>query len=201
MAAQKNGSQPADGGDGQQSGSGKEGSGKAQGAADKPDPTGQLATPSGSNASGSGGFASGDGSSPPVGAPAPGEVPQKETEWGEQDLSHARNAANLALEHLRAAVDSGRDDVLAQLGWTPEQARAFLARWESLRRMAESGDPVQRGEFERAMHSLGLRPSGVRSSRDVPSDVKGGQAEGRRSRPPSDYREQLKAYTQGTAGE
>jgi hypothetical protein len=41
----------------------------------------------------------------------------------------------------------------------------------------------------------------VRSSRDVPTDVKGGQAEGRRSRPPSGYREQLKAYLQGTGGE
>jgi hypothetical protein len=31
--------------------------------------------------------------------------------------------------------------------------------------------------------------------------VKGGQAEGRRSRPPSDYREQFKAFLQGTAAE
>lgn len=67
--------------------------------------------------------------------------------------------------------------------------------------MAESDDPVQRGEFERTVRSLGLRPDGVRSSRDVPSDVRGGQSEGRRSRPPSEYREQFKAYTQGTAGE
>jgi hypothetical protein len=70
-----------------------------------------------------------------------------------------------------------------------------------MRRMAESDDPVQRGDFERAVRSLGLRPDGVRSNRDVPSDVRGGQAEGRRSRPPSEYREQFKAYTQGTAGE
>ena len=67
--------------------------------------------------------------------------------------------------------------------------------------MAGSNDPVQRGEFERAMRSLGLRAGGVKSGRDVPADVKGGQAEGRRSRPPSEYREQFKAYTQGTADE
>jgi hypothetical protein len=35
----------------------------------------------------------------------------------------------------------------------------------------------------------------------VPTDVKGGQAEGRRSRPPGSYRDQLKAYLQGTGGE
>jgi hypothetical protein len=31
--------------------------------------------------------------------------------------------------------------------------------------------------------------------------VKGGQAEGRRTRPPSEYREQFKAFTQGTTEE
>jgi hypothetical protein len=67
--------------------------------------------------------------------------------------------------------------------------------------MADSPDPRQRGEFERAMRSLGLRPSGARSSRDVPADAKGGQAEGRRSRPPGDYRERFKAFLQGTGGE
>ena len=150
---------------------------------------------------GSGGWSGGDGPQQPGKPLADGRAPAKETEWGEQDLANARNAADLAIEHLRGAVESGRTDVLDQLGWTREQARAFLDRWEKMRRLAESGDPVQRGEFERAVRSLGLRPDGVRSSRDVPSDVKGGQAEGRRSRPPTDYREQFKAYTQGTAGE
>jgi len=91
--------------------------------------------------------------------------------------------------------------VLDDLGWTPEQARAFLDRWEQMKRLADSGDPRQRAEFERAVRSLGLRPDGVRSSRAVPTDVKGGQSEGRRSRPPSDYREQFKAFMQGTSVE
>ena len=122
-------------------------------------------------------------------------------EWGEQDLAHARNAADLAIEHLRQAGDSGDGGVLDDLGWSPQQARDFLARWEAMRRMARSGDQRQRGEFEQAVRSLGLRPAGVGSSREVPADVKGGQAEGRRSRPPSDYREQFKAFLQGAAAE
>jgi hypothetical protein len=125
----------------------------------------------------------------------------REMEWGEQDLASARNAADLAIEHLRESVAAGRTDVLDSLGWTPEQARAFLDRWEAMKRMAGSPDVRQRGEFEKTLRSLGLRPGGVRSSRDVPTDVKGGQAEGRRSRPPAGYREQLKAYLQGTGGE
>ena len=122
-------------------------------------------------------------------------------EWGGQDLANARNAADLAIEHLQRSVESGDTQVLEELGWTPQQARDFLARWEAMRRMARSGDERQRGEYDRAVRSLGLRPGGVRSSRDVPADAKGGQAEGRRSRPPNDYREQFKAFMQGAATE
>jgi hypothetical protein len=96
---------------------------------------------------------------------------------------------------------SGRTEVLDELGWTREEARAFLARWEAMRRQADSADPVKRAEFERELRSLGLRPAGVQSGRDVPADVRGGQAEGRRSRPPSGYRERFKAFLQGTSGE
>ncbi len=130
-----------------------------------------------------------------------GDREEREMEWGDEDLSHARNAADLAVEHLRDSVAAGENDVLDALGWTREQAQAFIDRWRAMRQLADSDDPRQRGEFERAVRSLGLRPGGVRSSRDVPTDVKGGQAEGRRSRPPSEYRDQVRAYLQGTSGE
>lgn len=120
--------------------------------------------------------------------------------WVPQESSDVRNAVDLALTHLRDSVNQGRTDVLDELGWTPEQARAFIERWQKMRSLAESGDPVQRGEFERAVRSLGLRPDGVRSGRDVPADRKGGEAEGRRSRPPAAYREQVEAYLRGTGG-
>jgi hypothetical protein len=122
-------------------------------------------------------------------------------QWTAQDVEHARNAANLAIEHLQDSLAKGRTDVIDDLGWTPEQARAFLERWQQMQQNAEQGDPKQRAEFEKAVRSLGLRPAGVQSSRAVPADPKGGQAEGRRSRPPSDYREQFKAFMQGTSVE
>jgi len=157
---------------------------------------------SGSGETGSGGWAGGDSAKRPEGQPLPdGPAPSKETEWGEQNLTNARNATNLALDYLRKAVESGDTAVLDRLGWTADEARAFLDRWQKMRQFSESADPVERSQFEQTMRSLGLRPDGVRSSRDVPSDARGGQAEGRRSRPPADYQEQFKAYTQGTSGE
>jgi hypothetical protein len=150
------------------------------------------------NAVGAGGAAGGDRNE--RGADNAAEPPaRKEMEWTEQDQANARNAADLALAHLRDAVNGGRTDVLDALGWTPEQARAFLDRWEKMRRRADTGDAKERSRFERTLQSLGLRPDGVRSSRDVPADAKGGQAEGRRSKPPADYRDQFRAFLQGTS--
>jgi hypothetical protein len=182
---------------------GKQGEGTA--AAQKPgdaQPSASGQPGSGAGETGSGGWAGGDSAKRPEGQPLPdGPAPSKETEWGEQNLTNARNATNLALDYLRKAVESGDTAVLDRLGWTADEARAFLDRWQKMRQLAESADPVERGQFEQTMRSLGLRPDGVKSSRDVPSDARGGQAEGRRSRPPADYQEQFKAYTQGTSGE
>lgn len=167
-----------------QEGAGQEGAtqpGDAEGAAD-----GSVGT----------GGAAGGGRGEQMGAEP---LERREMEWGEQSAEQARNAANLAIEHLRRSLEEGRDDVLHDLGWTREQASAFLNRWEAMQRMAQSEDPGQRGEFDRAVRSLGLRPEGVRRSGDVPTDVRGGQAEGRRTRPPNDYREQFKAFMQGTS--
>jgi len=122
-------------------------------------------------------------------------------EWTEQDLSHARNAADLALEHLRRSVDSGDRAVLDELGWTVEQAREFLSRWERMRQADVGGDRSRRHDFDEAVKSLGLRPMGARRTGDEANDVLRGQSEGRRSRPPRDYREQLKAFLQGASVE
>jgi hypothetical protein len=183
-------------GAGQQKGAGEQGEG-AGAAGQEPGQPGVGQAAPGSQVGQGGQAAGGQGGGGAAGA----DRVDREVEWGEQDLANARNAADLAVEHLRDSLANGRTDVLDSLGWTPEQARAFLDRWEAMKRMAGSPDPRRRGEFEKTLRSLGLRPGGVRNSRDVPADVKGGQAEGRRSRPPAGYREQLKAYLQGTGGE
>ena len=183
-----------------QAGGAEEGDQEGGGGADPQQPAdgqpGSSASPTGS-----GGWSNGDGTAPDQAPRRDGDAPKTEAEWGDQDTAHARNAADLAVRALKDDLDKGRTELLDELGWTRDQARAFLQRWGAMRALEKSNDPVKRSEFDRAVRSLGLRPDGARSSRDVPADVKGGQAEGRRSRPPSEYREQFKAYTQGTSAE
>jgi hypothetical protein len=195
--------QPGKAGQGKESGEGKQpGEGNQPAGGGQPVKQSGDGQPQGGSETGNGALGGGDGTPQRIDRPdLAGEREQREMEWGEEDLSHARNSADLAVEHLRDSVAAGETDVLDALGWTREQAQSFIDRWQAMRRLADSGDPRQRGEFERAVRSLGLRPGGTRSSRDVPADVQGGQAEGRRSRPPSEYREQVRAFLQGTSGE
>jgi hypothetical protein len=202
-------------GEGQQGEGGEKGQGKSgqaagqrgQGAGEATQPGGQSqeqggeSQPTGEGEGQGGQGGRGDASDGRGGEGQAQPLERREMQWTNQDLEHARNAANLAIEHLRDSLAKGRTDILDDLGWTPEQARAFLDRWQQMQQQAAQGDPRQRAEFENAVRSLGLRPAGVQTSRDVPTDRRGGQAEGRRSRPPSDYREQFKAFMQGTSVE
>jgi len=125
------------------------------------------------------------------------EATPSELEWGDADLEHARNATDLAIEHLRDSLEAGDQELLEQLGWSEAQARAFLARWDAMQRLQRSENPADRVEFERAVRSLGLRPEGMQTRRRATRQQRDGEAEGTRSRPPNEYLERVRAYTEG----
>ena len=91
--------------------------------------------------------------------------------------------------------------MLDSLGWTREQAQAFLERWDRMAEAAKEGGPRKQQDFDRAVRSLGLTPQGVRRNGETIEESRGGQAEGRRSQPPVEYREQFKAFSQGVRPE
>jgi hypothetical protein len=103
----------------------------------------------------------------------------------------------LALEHLRDQQQN--TELLERLGWTPEQASAFLKRWEQLRREANlqgtPGDQARR-QLEDQLRGLGLRPRDAAIRRDVTNaDAARGLSEsGSRTSPPPEYREQYRAF-------
>ena len=124
-------------------------------------------------------------------------APVEPVESQQEDFDAERHAVDLAMTHLRDSVRSGDDGILEELGWSQEQAEAFLDRWEAMQQAAEDSQQ-QRQDYERAVRSLGLRPTGVRTSRQLFTDREGKRLESRRTQPPLEYRERFKAYQKGT---
>ncbi|HBP82355.1 MAG TPA: hypothetical protein DD662_07565, partial [Planctomycetaceae bacterium] len=155
--------------------------------------------PSGSS-EGSGSAGSGGMSGGPQGTgKAQGDTPSDGMDAESQNLSAVRQATDLALDHLRDSIRSTDDEMLKELGWTREQAEAFLQRWDNMQKASVNGNQGQKQAFEQTLRSLGLRPDRVRSSRQIEEDSKGVQVESRRTQPPYEYRERFKAFMKGAS--
>lgn len=150
----------------------------------------------GGGSAGSGGMSGG----PQGTGKAQGDTPSPDVMDSEsQDLSAVRQATDLALDHLRDSIRSTDDEMLKELGWTREQAEAFLQRWDNMQKASVNGNQRQKQAFEQTLRSLGLRPDRVRSSRQIEEDSKGVQVESRRTQPPYEYRERFKAFMKGAS--
>ena len=118
------------------------------------------------------------------------------------NLQFAQQATDLALEHLRDQKDNA--ELLERLGWTPEQAAAFLRRWQQMQQSAKQqgpqGDQARR-RLEDQLRGLGLRPAEASLRRDVTrSDGSRGLIEGgQRPAPPAEYRDQYRAFLRSVA--
>ena len=95
--------------------------------------------------------------------------------------------------------------LLERLGWSKDDARRFLERWEQMRESAgEKGtnSEVARKRFEDALRSLGLRPRGAELKHgSIEADKPQQQRDASRFAPPPDWAEQFREYTRGVAGE
>ena len=149
----------------------------------------------GGGSAGSGGMSGG----PQGTGKAQGDTPSDVMDVESQNLSAVRQATDLALDHLRDSIRSTDDEMLKELGWTREQAEAFLQRWDNMQKASVNGNQRQKQAFEQTLRSLGLRPDRVRSSRQIEEDSKGVQVESRRTQPPYEYRERFKAFMKGAS--
>ena len=111
---------------------------------------------------------------------------------------------NWRLEHLRDQLAKDKPALLDRLGWTKEDARRFIDRWEEMKRLAAEAGPqgdAARKELNDALRSLGLRPRGTELRHGgVAADKPENQRDARNSAPPPDWDEQMRAYTRGVAG-
>jgi hypothetical protein len=156
-----------------------------------------------------------DGKSPgaraPLGGGSPGQPADgKPTEMAESpteqaNLEYARRQTTLALEHLRDQLAKEKPELLDRLGWTKDEARRFIERWEAMNRAAAEPTPAgaaARKQLDEALRSLGLRPGGTQLRHGgVATDKPEGARDAGRFSPPPQWAEQFRAYTRGVAGE
>lgn len=132
-----------------------------------------------------------------------GESPLKDAEVPPAEkakIDYARQATDLVIEYLKDQKEQPDQELLNELGWSQEDLKQFLSRWEAAKREA-AGDKKSEQELNEALRSLGLRPQNDKLRRaEVKSDnVRGLGDVGPTSGPPSKYLEQFRAFKKGAA--
>ena len=134
-----------------------------------------------------------------------GDDDDKEHEQDEQssegadpaNVEYARKATDLVLDYLKDQERKKPDqELLDELGWTPEQLKQFLNRWKSLKQDEDSADGETNAKLDDALRSLGLRPTADRSRKATTqtSRINKIRDSGRRTQPPAKFRERYQRY-------
>ncbi len=132
----------------------------------------------------------------------PVEPPPAPEQADEANLEFTRKATELTIQRLRDQLTKGQVDqeLLDRLQWSQQDMDRWVSRWEEMfRRSAKQGKDGQtaRMELDGALRSLGLSPHGSEVSAHRHDDTASGLKEGRRTRPPAEYRDLVRQYMQG----
>jgi hypothetical protein len=109
----------------------------------------------------------------------------------------ARKATDLVLDELQSQRDTPDQELLDELGWTPEQLRRFTQRWEQARKLADDGSAENRKQFEESLKSLGIRPDQMSDQRRMKQQsdaLPQIRDSGQRMAPPRKFRDSLEAF-------
>ena len=121
-------------------------------------------------------------------------------EGDKANLEYTRKTTKLVLDYLKNQQDNPDKTLLKRLGWTPEELREFVARWETLRALEQQGDQDAKKKLDRVYRSLGLRPGGGdRQSVNRTDDRQRGLSDAARNKPPASFAEKFRAYKRGVA--
>ena len=83
-------------------------------------------------------------------------------------LQYAEQATNLVLEYLEDSLKDKIDrDLLDELGWTEEQLRDFLRRWQKMRNEAEKGNEQDLAVYLKALEVYKAKPQDFETEEDV----------------------------------
>jgi hypothetical protein len=106
----------------------------------------------------------------------------------------------MVLDYLRDQQDNPDRRLLDDLGWTPDDLRAFVDRWEKLKQAAKEDHRGSR-ELDDSLKSLGLRPAPDtrRVGTDRADELRGLRESGGASAPPPAYQEQFRQFLKGAS--
>jgi hypothetical protein len=137
----------------------------------------------------------------------PGGPPPKPelADADDPDLRYANKQTDLTLRHLREelAKNKPNPDLLKQLGWSRDDLEKFYRRWTDMKREAQQEGPAgpAQKKLNQALKSLGLRPQGTQLKAETSAgDQVRNLRDSYRGDPPPEWREYLKAYTEGVSG-
>jgi collagen type III alpha len=140
---------------------------------------------------------------------APGKQPENPSPTNaspggeEPNLEFARKQTELALEHLKDQMAKEKPDLLDRLGWTQDEAKRFLDKWEQMMRDAQQNNTrgkAAKNDLEEALKSLGLRPQSTElRGGQTGRDQSGGLREAGRFSPSAEWADQIRAYQKGVA--
>ena len=151
----------------------------------------------------SGGGKSGGGGEPGTAINPSPTITGAAPEGDAANLEYARKQTDLVLDKLSDQLNRNKvdDRLLKELGWSREDLRRFVARWQQRKEAAQREDPsgdMAKRELDDALRSLGLhhdRLQQAAAKKDTLRDLR----EGYRGPVPLEYQERLRAYNQGVS--
>lgn len=142
------------------------------------------------------------------GSTGDGPPPEGEAEPGDAaNLDFAKQQTDLVLEKLEDQLAKKKvdEEMLDKLGWDEVELRRFVDRWKNLKeRAAGPGDDAGEAatELNEALRSLGLGNNGPkRFKSNIDKDKLRNLNEAYRNQAPLKYRDRVRAYVKGAAGE
>ena len=139
------------------------------------------------------------GGKPADNHPSDSPLPDVEPGSDEANLEYARKSTDLSLEYLKNQKDTPDPELLDKLGWTKEEMKTFIERWERMKRSARTaGDTSSEARrLDDSLRSLGLRPpSNKFRTGSADGNRLANQRDGAaRSRPPKEYADQYRAFS------
>lgn len=128
-----------------------------------------------------------------------GDAPDGE----EANLEYARKQTDLVVDKLADQLKKKKidDQLLKDLGWSQDDLRRFVERWQQRRDAANRNDAsadAAKKELDDALRSLGLQRDKLQQGA-VKKDTMRDLQQGYRGPVPAEYKDRLRAYNQGVS--